>query len=63
MKQQFLTPEIKIYKGHEIRTTPNGTHSSSLIYKDGEVKSATFSAPGEPKNSIEKAQEKIDKYL
>jgi len=61
MKQQFETPVIEIYKGYEIRTTPNGEHFASLIYKGNEPVGGTFS-DARKANSIDKAKAKIDNY-
>ncbi len=57
----IITPVTEVYKGYEIRTGPNGTHSCSLIYKDGQPIGGTFSSPTEKLSSIEKAKAKIDK--
>jgi hypothetical protein len=52
--------QIEIYKGYEIRTTPNGEAFTSLIYKDDEFKAGTFSTPLDKKTSVEKAKNKVD---
>lgn len=58
----FYSPLIEIYKGYEIRTTPNGTHSTSLIYKNGEAVGGSFAGPFDKITSTEKAKIKIDVY-
>jgi hypothetical protein len=55
--------EITIYKGYEIRTTPNGNGHISLVYDaNGQFKAGTASdLTGENRlTSIEKAKIKID---